>query len=906
MKLSNPNMMPISSPLAHLFTLPFVHSITLPLYHFITLPFAALRHTRKVVSVLAAAALLITAPGLPCYQALAAAGKSRGRAAGRFNISRSARPVSAGRLAGRDQKPPLRVEGMDPVVHASPRIGLSSKVSAQVRSPQTQNLITGYSRRIAGFMRDLSLGSAGVPLSSSKHKLDQITVEVFSLSPKSGGPDAPGAVETGAVEAAPFAQGGERVKFVPMGGHSPLPAAGLRPAVPHQALNTSAFGQLASGFVAGAVGLSLASLIGDAGQTATLLSPVFFSAAELLSAAAGVFGFSAYAAAAVQIGKAIALSGKRQGSGASLKEILFQPVASPNRASPALKMIAWNWVRDVVQAHEKIHRRGYGEVGAYAGQFLGYFNGRFAKIKARLAKPKDAQPAEGLVYDLHMSGFKAGYLAASVWRAGDVLEIPSGRGWFADPRLEFLNGMAYRIAELRKDEAKARAFLSEVEKSRGDIVAVAGQTGALKKSLLRNVEKNHNRRIQLLLEAYLKDAPHETSALRANISDADYTQGYLTGAAWRPGKQVWMPAPSFWERLNPFLRRHMQARYGRFLEGLKASLQETYGKEVRESLESKLAEGPEAAWTQEFDYKLLYSVQEVLEPKHDKALDAKFPFVPGKIKIPASILGLELGHHILIMLGIYMHVAAQPYLVYGLTGNKMMMGVIRNVHFGAYSLASFLPIGPTIDRTDYPTMFSGTSLVRALIMGSIPLFYFSGHLAIGVLMAIVAFNPMFQSLMTNSDAASRDSILGRDENVVRAGAAFSTKVGAISGLAIPFAASYIVSRLVLAAKALGMDEVAGYAMAYAGYAGMLLVAAPIFMIYVRDPRYYDSSVKDKPSKNPLNIFVPLWVVAKTALKAPFYAGAWLARLAGAEPKPVLDIFDHIADSVGKTFSGVDL
>ncbi|MBI4248183.1 MAG: hypothetical protein HY611_01670, partial [Elusimicrobia bacterium] len=43
-----------------------------------------------------------------------------------------------------------------------------------------------------------------------------------------------------------------------------------------------------------------------------------------------------------------------------------------------------------------------------------------------------------------------------------------------------------------------------------------------------------------------------------------------------------------------------------------------------------------------------------------------------------------------------------------------------------------------------------------------------------------------------------------------------------------------------------------------------------------------------------------------ALKAPFYAGAWLARLAGAEPKPVLDIFDHIADSVGKTFSGVDL
>ena len=77
---------------------------------------------KKFVSVVAAAALLITAPGLPCYQALAAAGKSRSRAAGRFNISRNARPVSAGRLAGRDQQPSLRFKGMGPVVHASPQI----------------------------------------------------------------------------------------------------------------------------------------------------------------------------------------------------------------------------------------------------------------------------------------------------------------------------------------------------------------------------------------------------------------------------------------------------------------------------------------------------------------------------------------------------------------------------------------------------------------------------------------------------------------------------------------------------------------------------------------------------------------------------------------------------------------
>ncbi|MDD5657947.1 MAG: hypothetical protein PHF00_11920, partial [Elusimicrobia bacterium] len=189
--------------------------------------------------------------------------------------------------------------------------------------------------------------------------------------------------------------------------------------------------------------------------------------------------------------------------------------------------------------------------------------------------------------------------------------------------------------------------------------------------------------------------------------------------------------------------------------------------------------------------------------------------------------------------------------------------VIRNVHFGAYSMASFLPVGPVIDKTDYSTIYTWTSLMRALLMGLIPLLYLSGGLSFGVLAIIVALNPIFQSLMTNADSAGRASIMGRDENVVRAGTAFGIKAGAIAGLFSPFLAAYAVGLLAAA-----FGEPGGYAIAYAGYALSLLVAVPFLKFLVRDPRHHDPEVAQKPSRNPLNIIQPLLV----ALRAPLAIG----------------------------------
>jgi hypothetical protein len=458
-------------------------------------------------------------------------------------------------------------------------------------------------------------------------------------------------------------------------------------------------------------------------------------------------------------------------------------------------------------------------------------------------EPQAPKSEEHLVYDIHDGYFRAGYLAATVWRAGTSLELPKVSKSFGrtkdGERVQFIKGLGYRIAELTKSEAAGQAFIARALKAKESEVAS-------------------------LIDASLSEVKTESGALLENLQDADYVQGYLTGLAWRPGKQLVMPAPSFADRFKFGLRKKMKARDERFMKGLYASLDGRAGSPV-ELIKEKLADGP-AVGMRDFGVKLGYVLTEVLTPLHDAAIEQGLPYIPGKIIIPRSIKGLVLGHSIFIIFGIYMHISAQPYLVYGLTGSKTMMGVIRNVHFGAYSASSFLPIGPTIDKTDYRSMFVWTSVSRALLMGLIPVLFFSGYMTFAVLIAIVALNPMFQSLMTNSDAAARDSMLGRDENVVREGTAFLTKVSAIGGLVIPAAAAWVVSQLVVAFGSPG-----GYAAAYAGYALMLILSIPVFLLMVRDPRYYDPSVKQKPSTNPLNIFVPFWIV----IRAPFRAARWL-------------------------------
>lgn len=494
-------------------------------------------------------------------------------------------------------------------------------------------------------------------------------------------------------------------------------------------------------------------------------------------------------------------------------------------------------------------RAGAAPVSAKGGVFASLksrLGRRTAAAKAEKSEPevpkttKESEEESHLLYDIHDGYFKAGYVAASVYQAGTALELPAGKGRSkAKERTKFIQGLAYRVAELHKSKAAGQRFRKRTEKASDD-------------------------KVNELLTAAMAGMDTDHPVLRENLGDADFVQGYLTGMSWRPGKQLMMPAPSLGDRFKLGLRKKMRARDQRFMEGLYASLEGKEGApaaKIREMLEK----GPKVG-TRDFGTRLGYVISHVMEPLYDKSIEEGLPYLPGKITIPRSLKGLVIGHTIFIMFGIYMHISAQPYLVYGLTGSKTMMGVVRNVHFGAYSASSFLPIGPTIDKTDFKTMFIWTSVARAALMGLIPILFFSGYMTFGVLLAIVALNPMFQSLMTNSDTASRDSFLGRDENVVREGTAFGAKVSAVSGLAIPAAAAWVVSQLVVA-----FGNPGGYAAAYAGYGLMLLLSIPIFMLMVRDPRYHDPSVKTTPSKNPLNIFMPLW----TVLKIPYVAGRWL-------------------------------
>ena len=236
----------------------------------------------------------------------------------------------------------------------------------------------------------------------------------------------------------------------------------------------------------------------------------------------------------------------------------------------------------------------------------------------------------------------------------------------------------------------------------------------------------------------------------------------------------------------------------------------------------------------------------------------------GKVKLPRSLWGLVLGHQILIIIGINLHIFSQAFLVYGLTGSKAMIGVVRNIHFGSYTGSSFLPIGPTIDKTDFKTIFNGTSMVRALLMGAIPFLFMTHHLTFAALAAIVAVNPIFQNLMTTADTTATDSFLGTDEKLNKEAAATLTKVDSAANIFIPLLAGWIVSSLVE-----WFGDPGGYAMAYAGYAALLLVALPFFTFMVKDPRHDDPSITEKPSRSYLNIFEPVAVAIRGLL---FVAG----------------------------------
>lgn len=211
--------------------------------------------------------------------------------------------------------------------------------------------------------------------------------------------------------------------------------------------------------------------------------------------------------------------------------------------------------------------------------------------------------------------------------------------------------------------------------------------------------------------------------------------------------------------------------------------------------------------------------------------DAVIASASGKTRLPRTVWGTIIGHGMLTVFGMELHVISQPFLVMETMGqSKTTMGLVRNVHSGAFSLANLLPVGFLIDKTDFRALFIGTSLARALLMAAIPALWMTGNLTIAALLVIVAINPLFQSTMVVAERAAIMAAVGQDEKMNKEATATLTKWESLAGLFMPLIAGWALGALV---THFGLG---GYAMAYGIYAAMLVAAVPLYWFMVRDPR----------------------------------------------------------------------
>ena len=203
-----------------------------------------------------------------------------------------------------------------------------------------------------------------------------------------------------------------------------------------------------------------------------------------------------------------------------------------------------------------------------------------------------------------------------------------------------------------------------------------------------------------------------------------------------------------------------------------------------------------------------------------------------KSRLPRSLWGLFWGHHITTVFGVNFHVLSQAFLVKDALGmGTAAMGLVRNIHMGSMAVVNLLPIGYLIDKTDYRVVFIATSLARAALMAAIPLLFMSGGLHFTLLAAIVAVNPIFQSVMIVADGAARKSFLGKDEKLNKDAAATLGKWDSVAGMLMPIVAGWAVGAMV---TSMGLG---GYAMAYAVYGALLIASIPFYWFMVRDSRF---------------------------------------------------------------------
>ncbi|MDX6771219.1 MAG: hypothetical protein SF051_16940, partial [Elusimicrobiota bacterium] len=258
---------------------------------------------------------------------------------------------------------------------------------------------------------------------------------------------------------------------------------------------------------------------------------------------------------------------------------------------------------------------------------------------------------------------------------------------------------------------------------------------------------------------------------------------------------------------------------------------------------------------------------------------------PAKVKLPRTVWGTVIGHGVLTVFGIELHVISQPFLVMETLGqSKTTMGIVRNVHSGAYSLTNLLPIGYLVDKTDFRALFIGTSLARALMMGAIPALWLTGNLTIAALLVIVALNPLFQTTMVVAERSAIMAAVGKDEKLNKEATAVLGKWEALAGMFMPLLAGWALGALV---THFGLG---GYALAYGIYSAMLVAAVPLYWFMVRDPRDPKDLGLEGFRRFGAETVKFLFAIVKTVLLLPFTAlrGLWRFIRARRAAAPAAD------------------
>ncbi|MBI5246796.1 MAG: MFS transporter [Elusimicrobia bacterium] len=184
----------------------------------------------------------------------------------------------------------------------------------------------------------------------------------------------------------------------------------------------------------------------------------------------------------------------------------------------------------------------------------------------------------------------------------------------------------------------------------------------------------------------------------------------------------------------------------------------------------------------------------------------------------------------LIMLGVNFHYTALPSLVAPTKAQAANLGYNRAINWGAQAAAS-LVTGPVIDRSSTQKVIIWSGVARAALMVLVPILFFNGLFGFAAFAAVIALAGFLQMAGTTAGTVAFNRILADDvAHYNRANAMLTIVMNAVGVVGPLLAGAFIV------AVTASLGPLAGNALAYAIYGGLLLACSLIYWAFLRVPR----------------------------------------------------------------------